>query len=157
MIGVASARPSLAKTMLKSTRARMAWRAAPSREPDDDTSDGQGAVGCGCNHRVCIGMIHPIVHAKGTVDPWRPRGRRDAPDRSSVHRTAIADWHMLIACIVDRIEYEGRLDDFKVGPTASPTEYNAYSEGIVDVGCTDAVGEAQPQHKPCRGFITTTR
>ena len=59
---------------------------------------------------------------------------------SEVHSSPVVEWHAW----VDRIESERRMDVFRVGPTASPSDYNAYRQGVRDAACMEVFRETHP-------------
>ena len=77
---------------------------------------------------------------KGVVDPWYPTDRWDTLPRSAVKDSPEAEWFLWIARLVDRIEAEGRLRDFKA-EGATP---NSYREAILDEVCLEAFGSKHP-------------
>ena len=65
---------------------------------------------------------------KGVVDPWIPAGRWESPPRSEVKESPETEWFLWIARIVDNIEVEEQMDDFKT----EGTRHNPYRERILN-------------------------
>ena len=82
----------------------------------------------------------PFWMKKGVVDPWNPTDRWDTLPRGVVKESPEAKWFLWIARVVDRIENEGRTQDFK----AEGTKSNPYREKILDEVCTEAFGSTHP-------------
>ena len=54
----------------------------------------------------------PFWMKKGVVDPWTPTDRWDTPPGEEAKDSLETEWFLWVAEIVDKIESEGRLDDF---------------------------------------------
>ena len=68
---------------------------------------------------------------------WTPTDRWDTPPREEVKDSCATEWLLWIANIVDKIESEGRLEDFN----AEGTKYIPYREAILDDVCMQACGQ----------------
>ena len=77
---------------------------------------------------------------KGAVEPWCPVDRWESPPRSDVKESEESEWFLWIARVVDRIEAEGRMKDFK-SEGAKP---NPYRDAILDQVCVEAFGSKYP-------------
>ena len=55
----------------------------------------------------------PFWMKKGVVEPWYPVERWDTLPRSAVKESPETERFLWIARVVDRIEGEGRMQDFK--------------------------------------------
>ena len=77
---------------------------------------------------------------KGVVDPSVPTDRWDTPPREDVKDLLETEWFLWIAKIMDKIEDEGRLEEFKTEGTNS----NPYREAILDDVCEQAFGSKHP-------------
>ena len=77
---------------------------------------------------------------KGAVEPWCPVDRWESPPRSDVKESEESEWFLWIARVVDRIEAEGRMKDFK-SEGAKP---NPSRDAILDQVCVEAFGSKYP-------------
>ena len=77
---------------------------------------------------------------KGVVEPWFLADRWETPPRSEVKESPESDWFMWIARVVDKIEDDGRMDEFKT----AGAKYNRYREKIIDDVCMQAFGSKSP-------------
>ena len=66
----------------------------------------------------------PFWMKKGVVEPWYPVSKWDTPPRNAVIDSLETEWFLWIAQVVDGIEDEGRMQDFK----AEGTKSNPYRE-----------------------------
>jgi hypothetical protein len=120
---LSSMRASTAKTIWRSIKARLAWRAAPSRIPDDHTPESHGTHSLEIIISYALNGYTPFWMKKGVVEPWYPTDRWDTLPRSAVKDSPETEWFLWIARVVDRIEAEGRMQDFKAeGPKLNPIQ-----------------------------------
>ena len=80
----------------------------------------------------------PFRMKNGAVVPWYPKDRWEEPDRERVNphirKTGKSESDLWIARIVDRIEAEGRMGDFKVDPNeAQKRPPNLFRDCILDI------------------------
>ena len=129
-------RAAMAKTIWRSIKARLAWRETPERAPDDDTPEGKGTLSVERVIAYALDGYTPFWMKRGVVDPWNPTDRWDTLPRAAVKDSPKTEWFLWIARIVDRIEDEGRTQDFK----AEGAKLNPYREKILDEVCTEAFG-----------------
>ena len=88
---------------------------------------------------------------KGVAEPWYPVNRWDTLPRSAVKDSLETERFLWIARVVDRIEAEGRMKDFK----AEGPKHNPYREAILDEVCTEAFGSTHPTKE--KVFSSTAR
>ena len=133
----------MAKTIWKSIKARLAWRAPPFRSSDDHSAQGHGLHFLERIKDYALDGYTPLWTKKGVVDLWILADRWESPPRREVKESPETEWFLWIARIVDKIEVEERMDDFKT----EGTRHNPYKERILDDVCTQAFGSKHPTKK----------
>jgi len=125
---LSSMRAAMAKTIWRSIKARLAWRETPERAQDDTTPEGRGIHSMERIISYALDGYTPFWMKKGVVDPWNPTVRWDTLPRGAVKDSPETEWFLWIARVVDRIEDEGRMNDFK----AEGKKSNPYREKILE-------------------------
>ena len=124
-----SMRALMANIFWKRIQARLAWRETPARAPGDQTNEGRGTYTMERIVKYAQDGYVPFWMQKGAVDPWAPEENRwDTLSRNQVKDTPETEWFIWIAGIVDDIENDGRVLDFK----AEGAKPNPYRDSIVD-------------------------
>ena len=137
---LSSMRAMMAKTLLRSRKQRLAWRAFPRRAPNDKSVDGEGGQSMAKIKEYAAAGCLPYWMQKGASPHWTPTDRRDTLPRSEVNDLPESEWFMWIAGIVDEIEDAGTMQDFKI----VDNKYNSFREHIVDKVCVQAFGTKNP-------------
>ena len=80
---LSSMRASMAKTIWRSIKARLPWRATPSRSPYDYTDEGYGVHSFERIANYALYGYTPFLMKKGVVDPWYPKDKWATPQKRS--------------------------------------------------------------------------
>jgi hypothetical protein len=112
---LSSMRASVPKTIWRSIKARLAWRASPFRSSDDHTAEGHGLHSLERITNYALDGYTPFRMKTGVVEPWIPADRWETPPRNEVKDSLETEWCLWIARIVDKIEVEIKLSPNRSG------------------------------------------
>ena len=131
---LSSMRALMVKTMWRGIRVRLAWRETPARAPNDKTPESRGTYTIQRIKQNAQDGYGPFWMQKGGVDPCVPKSRWDTLSCKQFKNTPETVWFMWTAGIIDDIENDGRMLDFKT----ESIKPNPYRDSIVNRVCMEA-------------------